>query len=231
MLLITAGIVILLVKRHYEKRMTDYQNKLLWKQIEEVHGIYQTMRGWRHDYHNHLQTLKATLALGQVDQAREYLDTLEKDLTHIRQIAETGNVELDAILNSKLSLVKEMGIALHYKAQVPAQLPMTSIDLCVLLGNLIDNAVEACEKVPEEKRFFRLYLGSFQKQFYISASNATTDQCRKTDQDYISRKRGNHGHGLLRMNRVVDKYNGYINRKNEPGVFVTEIMIPYAKNS
>ena len=48
----------------------------------------------------------------------------------------------------------------------------------------------------------------------------------KIDEDYISKKRGDHGHGLKRINLIVEKYEGYINRKNEPGVFVTEVMLP-----
>lgn len=232
-ILVTAAAVLVvtaavwLAGRHYEKRLSAYQNKLLKKQIEEVHGIYQTMRGWRHDYHNHLQVLKAKLALDQTEAAKAYLDELEQDLSQIRQLSETGNVDLDAILNSKLSLAASRGIRLHFKAQKPeGELPVSSIDLCVLLGNLIDNAVEACDSVEEEKRFLRLYIGVFKKQFYISVSNATSELVRKPDHEYVTRKRGNHGYGLLRVDKVVNKYNGYISRKNEPGIFVTEIMLP-----
>lgn len=221
-----ACITVLLIRRHYERRITAYQNKLLQKQVDEVHSIYQTMRGWRHDYHNHLQALKAKLALGQTEEAKEYLNELESDLDDIRQTSETGNLELDAILNSKLSLIVEHGIRLNFKAEVPKELSVSSIDLCVLLGNLIDNAVEACEKAPEPERFLRLYIGVFKQQLYISVTNATTELVRRLDSQYISGKRGNHGHGLLRIDRVVKKYGGYINRKNEPGVFVTEIMLP-----
>jgi len=64
------------------------------------------------------------------------------------------------------------------------------------------------------------------KQLYISVINATTDTVRKLDHEYITNKRGNHGHGLKCINLVVEKYQGYINRQNEPGVFVTEIMLP-----
>ena len=60
----------------------------------------------------------------------------------------------------------------------------------------------------------------------MSITNATNEVVRKYDEEYISKKRGNHGHGLKRINKVVEKYNGYINRKNEPGVFVCEIMLP-----
>lgn len=83
--------------------MMEYQNKVVAKQMEEVQGLYMTMRGWRHDYHNHLQALKAQLSMGQTELAQEYLGRLEQDLDSIKQLVETGNVSLDAILNSKLS--------------------------------------------------------------------------------------------------------------------------------
>ena len=137
-----------------------------------------------------------------------------------------GNINADAILNSKISLAIKKGIRVDYKATVPKELEVSDIDLCVVLGNLIDNAVEACEKVEPKRQFIRLYIGVLQKQLYLSVSNATNEVVRKFDEEYITTKRGNHGHGLKRINNIVDKYDGYINRKNEPGVFVTEIMLP-----
>jgi len=212
--------------RRTDRHIASYQNKLLAQQIDEVQNIYLMMRGWRHDYHNHLQTLKAKLDMGQTAEARTYLDSLEEDLDNIRALAETGNVSLDAILNAKLSLVLKKEIALNFKAEVPQSLTVSDIDLCVILGNLIDNAVESCEKVTEGSRFLRLYIGVFRKQLYLSVTNATAEAVRKIDAAYISSKRGNHGHGLKRIDRVVEKYGGYINRQNEPGVFATEILLP-----
>jgi len=212
--------------RRTDRQIASYQNKLLAQQINEVQNIYLMMRGWRHDYHNHLQTLKAKLDMGQAAEARTYLDSLEEDLDNIRALAETGNVSLDAILNAKLSLVLKKEIELNFKAEVPQSLTVSDIDLCVILGNLIDNAVESCEKVTEGNRFLRLYIGVFRKQLYLSVTNATAETVRKIDAAYISSKRGNHGHGLKRVDRVVEKYGGYINRQNEPGVFATEILLP-----
>lgn len=216
------------LKKTYEENTVLYQNQLLTKQVNEVQNIYMTMRGWRHDYHNHLQTLKAHLKVNQVEEAKGYLDRLESDLDSINYLIESGNVNLDAILNSKLSLALKDDIDIHYKAEVPKDLTVSDIDLCVLIGNLIDNAVEACNKMSEQegKRFIRLYVGVLKKQLYISVANATGEVIRKLDEDYITTKRGNHGHGLKRINNIVEKYEGYINRKNEPGVFVTEIMLP-----
>lgn len=218
----------LYLKKTYEESVILYQNQLLTKQVNEVQNMYMTMRGWRHDYHNHLQTLKAHLKLNQVKEAENYLNRLESDLDHINYLIESGNVNLDAILNSKLSLALKEDIDINYKAEVPAELSVSDIDLCVLIGNLIDNAVEACNKLAESDgdKFIRLYIGVLKKQLYISVTNATNEIIRKLDEDYITTKRGNHGHGLKRINNIVEKYEGYINRKNEPGVFVTEIMLP-----
>lgn len=209
----------------FENYSTRYQNKLLKNQVEEVQNIYLTMRGWRHDYHNHLQSLKAKLSQNQIEESINYLNELEKDLDDIQQIVETGNINIDAILNSKLSLAMTQDIDVNVKVSIPQELPISNIDCCVLLGNLIDNAIESCEKVDENK-YIRLYIGLYKKQLYISITNATNEVVRKFDEEYITTKRGNHGHGLKRINKVVEKYQGYINRKNEPGVFVTEIMLP-----
>ncbi len=210
----------------YDRRIAAYQNKLLKNEVEEVHNIYLTMRGWRHDYHNHMQSIKAYLAMDNLAEARAYLDALEQDLDDINLLFNTGNINADAILNSKISLAIKKGIHVDYKAVVPQSLTVSDIDLCVVIGNLIDNAVEACEKVEPDAQFIRLYIGVLRKQLYLSVSNATNELVRKLDEEYISAKRGNHGHGLKRINHIVEKYNGYINRKNEPGVFVTEIMLP-----
>lgn len=213
------------IRKRYEEYSMNYQNKLLKNQVEEVQHIYMTMRGWRHDYHSHLQSLKVKLNQGQIEEAAKYLNELEEDLDDIHQLVESGNVNVDAILNSKLSLAIEQDIDVNVKVAIPEKLPLSDIDCCVLLGNLIDNAIEACEKV-EENKFIRLYIGIYKKQLYMSITNATNEVVRKYDEEYISKKRGNHGHGLKRINKVVEKYNGYINRKNEPGVFVCEIMLP-----
>lgn len=214
------------VKRFEEKNI-EYQNKLLEKQVQEVQNIYMTMRGWRHDYHNHLQAMKAYVKMGEYDKLDVYLKLLEKDLDNVNQLVECGNVNLDAVLNSKISLALNNGIDVEYKATCPPSLAVNDIDLCALIGNLIDNAVEACEKMKkDEKQYIRIYIGILKKQLYISITNSTNEVVRKMDNQYITNKRGNHGHGLKRINLIVEKYEGYINRQNEPGVFITEIMLP-----
>ncbi|MDE7417321.1 MAG: GHKL domain-containing protein [Lachnospiraceae bacterium] len=226
LLALTVFLLYHILDRIYARQIAAYQNKLMKNEVDEVHNIYLTMRGWRHDYHNHMQSIKAYLAMDNLEEARAYLDRLEQDLDDINLLFNTGNINADAILNSKISLAIKKGIQVDYKATVPKELAVSDIDLCVVIGNLIDNAVESCEKVEPENQFIRLYIGILRKQLYLSVSNATNEVVRKFDEEYITTKRGNHGHGLKRINNIVDKYDGYINRKNEPGVFVTEIMLP-----
>ena len=71
-------VIFFLVRRHYERCEVSYQNKLMQKQVDEVQHVYETMRGWRHDYHNHLQSLKVYVQNDQKPQAVSYLDRLEK---------------------------------------------------------------------------------------------------------------------------------------------------------
>lgn len=212
--------------RVIDRRIAEYQNDLITKHCDEVQNIYKTMRGWRHDYHNHIQTLLALSS--DVEKTREYLLNLNADLTTVDTVLKTGNVMVDAILNSKLSLLKAKDIQVNAKAVVPPDLQISEIDLCVIIGNLLDNAMEACLRQTEgEERFIRLFIGILKDQLYVSVSNSAYGELRKEGKTYLSTKKSaGHGFGLMRVDRIVKKYDGYINRQNEEGVFATEIMLP-----
>ena len=189
----------LLFGRMIDRRIAEYQNDLITKHCDEVQNIYKTMRGWRHDYHNHIQTLLALL--GDEEKTKEYLLNLNHDLTSVDTVIKTGNVMIDAILNSKLSLIKSKKIKVNAKAVVPPELNISEIDLCVIIGNLLDNAMEACvQQQEEEERFIRVFIGILKGQLYISVSNSVGGDIKKADKYYLSTKSStNHGFGLMRI--------------------------------
>lgn len=213
-------------QKSYKVSTSRFQENLMQHQYEEIKNIYLNMRGWRHDYHNHLQAIKAHLALNQLEQVQSYLLNLEKDLDRIDTYVKSGNLMIDAILNSKVSLAEKHDIKVTCKASVPEEIIITEIDLCVILGNLLDNAIESCSKLQNEQCFIRIYITILKKQLYISIQNSAKEDLNFEEKNYISTKRGNHGLGMKRVKAVVDKYNGFLNLQNEPGIFASEVTIP-----
>lgn len=211
---------------YVNRRISNFQNNLVNKHYDEVEIMYRKMRGWRHDYHNHIQTLKAYMTMAQYEEAAKYLDRLEEDLANVDMVLRTGNVMADAILNSKLTLMQERNIEVDATVKVPGNLPISDIDLSVLIGNLMDNAMEACTKVPEKDRFIHIYIDVMKQQLYISVTNSMLGMAKKKGNRFVSEKEGNHGFGLLRIDDIVAKHGGYLNRQSENGVFATEIMLP-----
>ncbi|WP_311317257.1 sensor histidine kinase [Schleiferilactobacillus harbinensis] len=194
--------------------------------IKEVNDLYAQIRGWRHDYHDHLQSLKVYLHDGDVAQAQHYLSELETSLGDIEQIVRSGNPMLDAVLNAKLTMAKNQQIPMNVKAFVGPQPLIKDVDLVVILGNILDNALEAIEAQPAtDDRFLRVYIAIMKQQLYISVTN-TRPADQYINYDYASTKNDKRGLGIRRINALVEKYNGMINRQYEEGVFVTEIALP-----
>lgn len=229
-ILINAGLWIFLMPWYIDKKISRFQNELVDRHYAEVETMYRKMRGWRHDYHNHIQALKAHMELNRYDEAKRYLDMLNDDLTTVDTVIKTGNVMVDAILNSKLTMIKEKGIHVDATAIVPQDVPFSGIDLSVLIGNLLDNAMEAClQMTNKEERFIRIYIDIVKKQLYISVTNSMNGRAKIKGLQYLSTKTGLHGFGLIRIDRIAAKYGGFINRQNEEGVFATEVMLPLLK--
>lgn len=230
-LLVVASVIALInfyINRRIDRKITGYQNDLLKKHFDEVQNMYRQTRAWRHDYHNHIQTMKAHLALGQLNELDAFLNELDTDLTTVDTVLKTGNVMIDAILNSKISLARSKGISVDAKAIVPSELSVAEVDLSLIIGNMMDNAMEACLKIEDQNdRFIRIYIDILKGQLYIYVINSVGGQLRRSGQRYLTTKVGGyHGFGLQRIDKVVKKYNGYLERQDEPGVFATEILLP-----
>ncbi len=209
-----------------DKRIAEYQNTLIENHYNEVENIYNQMRGWRHDYHNHIQALIALTDENNTE-IKKYLLNLNDDLTKVDYILKTGNIMVDAILNSKISLATSKEIYVNAKANVPKNIKILDIDLCVIIGNLIDNAITASLNLDKEDRIIRIFIGVLKNQLYISIANSTSNNIIKEGAKYISTKNEmNHGFGILRVDKIVEKYSGYINRQHEEDFFVTEILLP-----
>lgn len=189
--------------------------------------MYRQIRGWRHDYRNHIQTMKAYAAAGDWEAIKNYLDLLDKDLTTVDTVIKTGNAMTDAILNSKISLAKAKHIQVVADAHIPVKLKTSEIDLCCIIGNLFDNVIDASEKLPEDERVIRVYMDIKGTQLYISFTNFTAGKkLKKLGNMFATTKGEGHGFGLVRIDAIVERLEGYISRNSEDGAFTTEILLP-----
>lgn len=211
------------------QQIAAYQRELIETHYAEVDNMYRQMRGWRHDYRNHIGVLKAYAASGDMEAIKAYLDELDTDLATVDTVIKTGNAMADAILNSKISLAKSRNIIVKADAHIPVALKTSDIDLCVIIGNLFDNAIEASMSLPEEERTIRVYMDMKNTQLYISFTNFTAaSKMKKIGKRYPSTKGEGHGLGLVRIDDIVERYDGYLSRNSEDGAFTTEILLPQA---
>ncbi len=216
-----------MLEKWMDRRIGAYQRELIQTHYDEVENMYRQMRGWRHDYRNHIQTMKSYAAQGDFEAVCRYLDELDADLTTVDTVIKTGNRMADAILNSKISLAKSKHIPVVADAHIPYALNISELDLCVILGNLFDNAIEASLALPEEKRMIRIYMDMKGPQLYISLTNLTaTKKQKKIGGRFRSTKGEGHGFGLVRIDAIVERLGGYLRRGSEDGAFTTELLLP-----
>lgn len=213
--------------KQIDKRIAAYQRELIETHYREVENMYRQIRGWRHDYRNHIQMMKVLAANGDMDALKAYLDELDTDLNTVDTVVKTGNPMADAILNSKISLARSRNIPTQVDAHIPVKLKMSELDLCCIIGNLFDNAMEASMALPEEKRMIRVYMDMKGTQLYISFTNLTAaKKLSKVGKGFKTSKGEGHGFGLVRVDDIVSRYDGYLSRNSEDGAFTTEILIP-----
>ena len=206
-----------------EKRVAAFESEILQKYYAEVENMYTKMRGWRHDYRHHIQTMKVHAANGEYEEIDRYLNMLDDDLTNVETVIRTGNRMADAILNSKLSLADERKIRVKAEAKIPVSLTVSELDLCIVIGNLLDNAMEACMELPEEERLIRIYMEMKGNYLYLALTNTAAGRKKH---GFFTTKGEGHGLGLSRVDSIVKKYGGYVTRASEDGAFSTEILLP-----
>lgn len=214
--------------RRIDRQLAAYQRELIDTHYREVENMYRQIRGWRHDYRNHIQVMKALAANGDLDGLKAYLDELDTDLNTVDTVIKTGNAMADAILNSKISLARSRNIPVQADAHIPVQLRMSELDLCVILGNLFDNAIEASAGLPEGRRMIRVYMAMKGSMLYLSFTNTASEgkQPKVAGRFRTTKRTAGHGLGLAHVDEIVHRLDGWVDRNSEDGAFTTEILLP-----
>ncbi|MFL8887797.1 sensor histidine kinase [Helcococcus kunzii] len=209
-----------------KKEIIEYQQNLLNTHYQEVENMYKDIRKWRHNYRNHLQILNAYAENDDLQSIKKYLKELDDNLHSIAPVIRTGNKMTDAIVNSKVSISKANEIKTVVDVNISQMFNISEVDLATIIGNLFDNAIEASMELPPEERYIRLYMTMKGPKLYISFTNFTAQKKQKKFGNIFKSTKGiNRGLGLVSVDEIIERYDGYISRNSEDNAFTTEVLL------
>lgn len=214
-----------------EKRNLAYEQQLELcnKQSTERELAYQETKRIRHDLNEYLVAIKATLLTGDINTVLSKIDIL-LDHNHIykKDVSRSGNLVIDSLINYKHTLVEKKGIKMECNILVPPELPYDSADLCIIIGNLLDNALEATQSLSVESRYINLSITQIKGNLSITIQNPYNGKLKKDNTlKLLSLKSDSHNHGigLTSVKQSVDKYNGELLIKTDHNIFNVSIFL------
>lgn len=197
--------------------------------------MYEDLTQRQHDYKHHLQTLQELVTGSGESTAKAYLETVLKD-TDAEDMIVTGNPGVDALLAAKRRLMREKGIAFQYSPYPLAELPLPTADFCSIVGNLLDNAIEGIQRIPDRPRNPTIHL-TFSRSwnmFYIYCENPCDPASIIASKGhFVSSKKKDepelHGIGLHSIEAIAQRAEGRAEFGVEGDVFHAKVVVPYLK--
>ena len=190
-----------------------------------IMAMTDTFRRIKHDYANHMSAVTAYVKNDDMASLRRYMDDYNSKYS-VDTVFLTGNAVLDTILTQKAMICEHEGIEFHFSAEIGRKIPLTDLEITSLIGNLLDNAIEAQNDVCV-KKYINLKIMTIEQMFIIQAENSSAGNYLYDGDRLITSKkdRGLHGFGLKIMNEVTDSHKGVMAVSPEPTRFVIEIYI------
>jgi Signal transduction histidine kinase regulating citrate/malate metabolism len=216
-------------KNNFLLQMKQQHNEMIQTHNESITEIYTQMRSWKHDYLNHMQVVVSLLENSEENDnnaAINYIRTLDDKLTISSMKVSTGNYYTDAIISSKIPHMEGSGIKFDYNVSLPTVLSIETTDFCSIVTNLLDNAIEACQKL-ECNRYISVELKVVKCQFIMRFVNSSNGKYISDGKYFKTTKEGKfHGIGLFNVDAIVNKYNGIKKTKACDDLFEIIISIP-----
>ncbi len=208
-----------------EKALLSQQMEYQREHYQKLKDAYDTMRELRHDMKNQLRTAAYLFENGSDAALSEYLETSEAKIRDAEQIIYTGNMEIDALLNIKLEEMKRSEIQCSTDILIPADLEFPLEDMVILIGNIFDNAAEACEKIRSDQRKVNFSMQYRDKTLWIHMDNP----CGTFSEVTEKREKALHGLGLENIKRTAKRYGGFASYEVENGTFNIDITLHMQK--
>lgn len=208
-----------------EQKITLQRAEMYKNQLDIMQRSQKDIRALNHDMKNHLLMLQSYIDRGQCDKAVKYIQDISDCMLVPDQYISTGNQEVDIILNYKLAQADELGCSIDTQIQIPDTSFMESMDLNTLIGNLLDNSLEALGRTNER----RLYVGLKYSRgvFAVKIENTYDGILIKNGESFSTSKKDidNHGIGIMNVDEIIAKYGGSREVETDSGLFSVKVML------
>lgn len=216
-----------------EKTALEVQNRLLEadKQMLMVsEQAIEEMRALRHDMKNQHKVMGIMLKEGRYDELKEYFRSMEGkfDISYLSEFIDCGNSLVNSIINMEILKATSYGVKLISKISVPSELPFESSDLCRVIVNLIDNAIEGVMRTDSRDYLIDVKIGKRTDYLYICVQNEIRDDIDRENllkMNTVKDDAVNHGFGHKIVKKIVEKYNGCVNYTISENEFIAEAML------
>lgn len=217
-------------RRWNQIRLLQERNEEKIQLYHEASVNYEEQKRILHDYHNQIGCIQGLLKKRQYEEAEAYAEKLIDSLPDQIQSVDVNHPILNVVLNQKYRLAKIRNISLLFYANDLSDLWLEEQDVVSLLSNLLDNAIEACEKLEGEQKIW-VKLVREKRQFVLSIRNPVSEPVDIQDNEIPTSKedKGKHGIGLKNVQMIVDKYQGMGMMHYEEGCFAYTTVIPEIK--
>ena len=206
-------------------------------QIHEREESNLNIRNLKHDIENHLVCIREYMEREDFDYAIRYIDDLLKGENYFKakSCIDSGNIVVDALMNYKKTIMEQLQIRMLSHIEIPYELDFSDADICVILGNCLDNSIEAASKIEsKDKRTINVEIIYRKDSLLIMISNPFIGDVKRDNQgNFITTKvdAENHGIGLSSVKKAVQKYDGVVNITSDNNIFKIQLLLyPMGKN-
>lgn len=209
-------------------------NALKREHYETITTAISALRTWKHDYKTHLQVILALAKEGKTQKLEEYISSLETDLVNTSHMVSTDNQILDALMSTKILEFQKYSIKFSYEVFLVKSLPFNDIIFASLIGNLLQNALDACRNMKDHQdKYIAFCIKPFHEMIYIKVENSTANQYAYHPDGTLktTKKDDGHGLGLKRVKEIVSDAKGFCTISPEPDKFAVVIMLPLPDHS
>lgn len=216
-----------------EKRRLEYEMRAVNRQLDLQRIQYKKLaendalvKSQSHDIRHQLAVLKALNEKGEALKLNDYINTLIAKIPKGRELSHCENYAVNGVASYYFSMAKEENIDVNIKLTIPKELPaLLESDLCVVVGNLFENAIEASMRISPEDRFIKINSKLNHGIITITVDNTFTGDVCKKDGRFISSKTGEEGTGISSVKAVAKKYNGGVKFEIKDNVFFASVYI------